>query len=132
MKGFINCELPSLDKDYNNAAGEVILAEGICISLLNLQLIFEVIIHNYRFYSKKYQAITPIVARLMYHEKQDRIFVSKRDLFKDVPTNISPDEFEQAHKYFIFTDVKEKVPEIAAPQIAQAPAESVFFMLHNL
>lgn len=125
MKGFINCELPNLDHDYNNEAGEVVLAEGICVTLTNLQLIFEIIIHNYRFYTKKYHSITPIMARLMYHEKQEQIFTTKRELLKDVPASMSAEDFAQAHKYFIFTDVKEKVPAIAAPQIAQAPAESV-------
>jgi hypothetical protein len=60
----------------------------------------------------------------MYHEKQEQIFLPKRELLRDVPANASLEDFAQAHKYFIFSDVKEKVPEIAAPQIAQAPAES--------
>ena len=61
----------------------------------------------------------------MYHEGQDKIFIPKRELLKATPPTMSSEDFEKAHKYFIFTDVKIKAPEISLPLIAQAPAESV-------
>jgi hypothetical protein len=38
---------------------------------------------------------------------------------------MAEEDFGQAHKCFVFTELKIKTPEIAAPQIAEAPAESV-------
>lgn len=38
---------------------------------------------------------------------------------------MSADDFAQAYKYFIFTEIKIKAIEIEAPQLAQAPTESV-------
>ena len=114
--------------------GEIVLAEGMCVTLLDFQLIFDLIIHNYRYYCRKYQAIGPVVTRyinwitnnrLLYHEDQDKPFLPKRTSLKTVPAEMSIEEFAQAHKYFIFTDLKIKPPEIAASQLIQEQPESV-------
>ncbi len=63
IRDLLNFELPNYNTDYNNAEGEIVLAEGMCVTLLNLQLIFDIIIHHYSYYVKTYPSIGPIFNR---------------------------------------------------------------------
>ncbi len=58
--------LPKLEEEYKNPA-EVICVKGMCISSANLQLIFELIIHDFSYYSQNYpETASRIKLRYMY------------------------------------------------------------------
>ena len=62
-KDLLNFDLPSYEHDYNDAEGEIVLAEGMCVTLLNVQLLFDIIVHNYAYYVKAYKQIGPMFNR---------------------------------------------------------------------
>jgi len=128
IKELLGFNLPNYDQDYVCQAGEIVQAQGMCITLLNIQFIFDLIAHNFRYYSKKYPNIGPIMGRLMFHVKGEQILTAKRELFKNISESVTQQEFEKAHKYFIFTEVVIKPPQVTAPQLLQEHPESVFFL----
>ncbi len=138
----LDFELPNYEQDYNNKSGEIVLAEGMCVTLLNVQFIFDIIVHNYRYYARKYKSLIPIMnrseravislSRLLYHENQDKIFLARKESLKLTADAMSADDFAQAHKYFIFTDLKVKPPEVAAPQMLKEHPESVCLAFHHV
>ena len=52
--------------------------------------------------------------------KNDHVLVPKRDLLK-LPAGMTDEEFAQAYKCFVFTELKIKTPEIAAPAAGDVP-----------
>ena len=58
----LNFELPNYEADYKNAY-EIVTAEGVCLTMSNIHFLFELIIHNYAYYSQKYPAVASLVKR---------------------------------------------------------------------
>ncbi len=66
VREVLDFDLPDCEQDYNNKTGEIVLAEGMCVTLLNLQTIFDILVHNYRYYSTKYKPIGAIMNRFAF------------------------------------------------------------------
>lgn len=125
VKDLLEFSLPIYEQDYVPRAEEIVTAQGICFTLLSIQLIFDLLVHNYRYYSKRYPRVVSLMNRLIYHVTEENMLVPKRELFKSLDSAVEKLEFEQAYKYFIFTEVKIKQLEVEAPLILQKHSESV-------
>jgi len=125
IKDLLEFTLPSYEENYSPKAEEIVTAQGICITLLSIQIIFDLIVHNYRYYSKQYPRVVSLMNRLIYHVTEEKMLVPKRELFKNLDPSIEKADFDQSYKYFIFTEIKIKQLEVEAPLIFQKHPESV-------
>lgn len=113
--------LPDYECDAAAQSGEMISAQGICISMENISFMFGVFVHNYRYYCKKYRAMPSLLNSFMYYVEKEDIFAVNERLFGD----LQPDRMTKAHKYFVFTSVEIAMPKIEEPEIFRELPEIV-------
>ncbi len=57
IERLLDFALPDLSEEHKDPA-EIVRAKGICLSMGNLQFLFELIVHDYVYYSQNYPDTT--------------------------------------------------------------------------